>query len=81
QSETDDPFSRHIFVFRGRSGKIMKILWADRGGLCLFTKRPERGRFVWPVKVHLTSAQLTILLEGIAWQHPIRTKRPDIQKK
>ncbi|HAG0930546.1 TPA: IS66 family insertion sequence element accessory protein TnpB [Salmonella enterica] len=45
----DDPFSGHIFVFRGRSGKMVKILWADRDGLCLFAKRLERGRFVWPV--------------------------------
>lgn len=44
----DDPFSGHIFVFRGRSGKMVKILWADRDGLCLFAKRLERGRFVWP---------------------------------
>ncbi|XIY73074.1 IS66 family insertion sequence element accessory protein TnpB [Escherichia coli] len=43
----DDPFSGHIFVFRGRSGKMVKILWADRDGLCLFAKRLERGRFVW----------------------------------
>ncbi|EFX9319379.1 transposase, partial [Shigella flexneri] len=35
----DDPFSGHIFVFRGRSGKMVKILWADRDGLCLFAKR------------------------------------------
>uniref|UniRef100_UPI0033953E63 IS66 family insertion sequence element accessory protein TnpB n=1 Tax=unclassified Shigella TaxID=2629414 RepID=UPI0033953E63 len=73
----DDPFSGHIFVFRGRSGKMVKILWADRDGLCLFTKR------VWPVtregKVHLTPAQLSMLLEGIAWQHPKRTERPGIR--
>lgn len=73
----DDPFSGHIFVFRGRSGKMVKILWADRDGLCLFAKRLERGRFVWPVtregKVHLTPAQLSMLLEGIAWQHPRRS--------
>ena len=42
----DDPFSGHIFVFRGRSGKMVKILWADRDGLCLFTKRLERSCFV-----------------------------------
>lgn len=35
----DAPFSGHIFVFRGRSGKMVKILWADRDGLCLFAKR------------------------------------------
>ncbi|ENB7951680.1 IS66 family insertion sequence element accessory protein TnpB [Escherichia coli] len=70
----DAPFSGHIFVFRGRSGKMVKILWA---------KRLERGRFVWPVtregKVHLTPAQLSMLLEGIAWQHPKRTERPGIR--
>ena len=79
----DDPFSWHIFVFRGRSGKMVKILWADRDGLCLFAKRLERGRFIWPVtregKVHLTPAQLSMLLEGIAWQHPKRTERPGIR--
>lgn len=79
----DDPFSGHIFVFRGRSGKMVKILWADRDGLCLFAKRLERGCFVWPVtregKVHLTPAQLSMLLEGIAWHHPKRTERPGIR--
>ncbi len=39
----DDPFSGHIFVFRGRSGKMVKILWADRDGLCLFAKRHGTG--------------------------------------
>ncbi|EAB6254916.1 IS66 family insertion sequence hypothetical protein, partial [Shigella flexneri] len=38
---------------------------------------------VWPVtregKVHLTPAQLSMLLEGIAWQHPKRTERPGIR--
>ncbi|EAW0764606.1 IS66 family insertion sequence hypothetical protein, partial [Salmonella enterica subsp. enterica serovar Minnesota] len=42
-----------------------------------------RGRFVWPVtregKVHLTPAQLSMLLEGIAWQHPKRTEGPGIR--
>ncbi len=70
----DDPFSGHIFVFRGRSGKMVKILWADRDGLCLFAQRLERGRFVWPVtregKVHLTPAQLSMLLEGMRGNIP-----------
>ncbi|PIJ48260.1 transposase, partial [Erwinia sp. OLMDLW33] len=69
--------------FRGRRGDMIKVLWADRDGLCLFTKRLERGRFVWPVtrdgKVHLTPAQLSMLLEGINWQHPQRTERPGLR--
>ncbi len=44
----DDPYSGHLFIFRGRRGDQIKVLWADSDGLCLFTKRLERGRFVWP---------------------------------
>ena len=36
------------FVFRGRRGDIVKWLWFDGDGLCLFSKRLERGRFIWP---------------------------------
>ncbi len=79
----DDPFSGHLFIFRGRRGDMIKVLWADRDGLCMFTKRLERGRFVWPVtrdgKIHLTPAQLSMLLEGINWKHPQRTERPGIR--
>ncbi|MDM4998519.1 IS66 family insertion sequence element accessory protein TnpB (plasmid) [Escherichia coli] len=76
-------FSGHLFIFRGRRGDQIKVLWADSDGLCLFTKRLERGRFVWPVtrdgKVHLTPAQLSMLLEGIDWKHPKRTERAGIR--
>src|SRR3546814_10138312 len=44
----DDPFSGHLFVFRGRRGDLLKVLWWDGQGLCLFSKRLEKGRFVWP---------------------------------
>ena len=43
-----DPFAGHVFVFRGRRGDLIKVLWWDGDGLCLFAKRLERGRFVWP---------------------------------
>ncbi|MGQ7932132.1 IS66 family insertion sequence element accessory protein TnpB [Paraburkholderia sp. D1E] len=43
-------------------------------------KRLERGRFVWPQadsgKIHLTHAQLSMLLEGIDWRQPRRTAEP-----
>ncbi|WP_434101592.1 IS66 family insertion sequence element accessory protein TnpB [Methylocaldum gracile] len=72
-----DPFSGHIFAFRGRRGDRIKLLWWDGDGLCLFAKRLERGRFVWPRAtngtVSLTPAQLSMLLEGIDWRRPIRT--------
>jgi transposase len=43
-----DPFSGQVFVFRGRRGDLIKVLWWDGDGLCLFAKRLERGRFIWP---------------------------------
>ena len=61
-----DPLSGHVFVFRGRRGDLIKLLWFDGDGLCLFAKRLERGRFVWPKAesgtVSLTRAQLSMLL-------------------
>jgi transposase len=75
-----DPFSGHVFVFRGRRGDLIKVLWWDGDGLCLFAKRLERGRFVWPKAeggtVALTRAQLSMLLEGIDWRRPVRTSAP-----
>jgi len=76
-----NPFSGHVFVFRGRRGDLIKLLWWDGDGLCLFAKRLERGRFVWPQaengKVPLTRAQLSMMLEGIDWRRPIRTQIPE----
>ena len=73
----EQPYSGHVFVFRGRRGDIIKCLWFDGDGLCLFAKRLERGRFVWPKAesgtVSLTRAQLSMLLEGIDWRRPERT--------
>jgi transposase len=40
-----DPFSGQLFVFRGRRGDLVKVLWWDGQGLVLYTKRLERGRF------------------------------------
>lgn len=74
------PYSGHVFVFRGRRGDTIKILWFDGDGLCLFAKRLERGHFVWPQAtggtVSLTRAQLSMLLEGIDWRRPERTFTP-----
>jgi transposase len=43
-----DPHCGHLFVFRGKCGGLIKVLWRDGQGLCLLAKRLERGRFVWP---------------------------------
>ena len=75
-----DPHSGQLFVFRGRRGGLIKILWHDGQGMCLFANRLERGRFIWPSApegvVTITAAQLGYLLEGIDWRMPQHTWRP-----
>lgn len=78
----EDPFSGQLFVFRGRRGDRVKMLWWDGDGLCLFAKRLEQGKFIWPHattgSVHLSHAQLSMLLEGIDWRRPARTHTPQL---
>jgi transposase len=78
----ENAFSGHVFVFRGRRGDRIKILWWSGDGMCLFAKRLEHGKFVWPQaiegEVTLTSAQLSMLLEGIDWRRPKRTWQPTV---
>ena len=72
-----DPYSGHLFVFRGRRGDLVKIVWWDGQGACMFSKRLETGKYVWPAasdgKVTVPPAQLSMLLEGIGWRAPQRT--------
>ena len=74
------PLSGHVFVFRGRRGDVIKLLWHDGDGLCIFHKRLDSGRFVWPKaesgSISLTRAQLSMLCEGIDWRRPVRTSAP-----
>ena len=76
------PFSGDVFVFRGKRGDLVKLLWWSGDGMNLYAKRLERGRFVWPQAtsgtVHLSSAQLSMLLEGIDWRRPVRTWQPTV---
>jgi transposase len=78
----ENPFSGHVFAFRGRRGDLLKLLWWSGDGMNLYAKRMERGRFVWPQassgSVSLSAAQLSMLLEGIDWRRPQRTWQPDM---
>lgn len=73
----ENPFSGQIFVFRGRRGDRIKLLWDSQDGLCLLQKRLRQGKFVWPLAqngaIVLSAAQLSMLLEGIDWRQPKRT--------
>lgn len=75
-----DPMSGHLFVFRGRSGGLIKVIWHDGQGACLLTKKLERGRFIWPSTAEgtmvITPAQLCYFLEGIDLRMPQKTWRP-----
>ena len=76
-----DPYGGDLFVFRGRRGDLIKVLWHDGLGCSLYAKRLELGRFIWPSPadgvVAVSPAQLGYLLEGIDWRHPLRSWRPE----
>jgi transposase len=75
-----DPFDGNLFIFRGRRGDLIKVVWHDGQGACLFTKRLERGRFIWPSAadgaVTISTAQMAYLLSGIDWRMPREKWRP-----
>jgi len=77
-----NPHEGDLYVFRGRRGDLLKILWHDGLGMSLYAKRLERGRFIWPTPtdgaVSITAAQLGYMLEGIDWRNPQRTWRPEL---
>jgi len=76
-----DPFDGNLYIFRGRRGDLVKIVWHDGQGACLFTKRLERGRFIWPPvsggTVTISTAQMAYLLSRIDWRMPQQTWRPE----
>jgi transposase len=70
-------FSGALFIFVNHRRNRVKILYWDSGGLALWYKRLERGTFQMPAgqegqAVPLTSAELSMLLEGIT---PLRVER------
>lgn len=71
---------QEVLCFRGKRGDLLKVIWHDGQGACLFTKRLERGRFIWPSvageSVTISPAQLSYLLSGIDWRNPQETQRP-----
>ena len=75
-----DPFSGHLFLFRGKRGDYFKALYWDGSGLWLIAKRLEKGRFVWPPIVDgamtLTPAQFSVLIEAMDWRRTIAPPLP-----
>jgi transposase len=79
---SQSPFDGGVFAFRGKNGRLIKVLWHDGIGLCLLTKRLERGQFIWPMTstgaISLTAAQLATLLEGCEWRAQVTSCRPEL---
>ena len=76
-----DPHAGDLYVFRGRSGSLIKILWHDGLGMSLYAKRLEKGRFIWPSPsdgvLAISASQLAYMLDGIDWRNPVHTFRPE----
>ena len=70
-----DPHAGDLYVFRGRNGSLIKILWHDGVGMSLYAKRLERGRFVWP-SAAAGVVSISPMLDGIDWRNPQHTWRP-----
>ena len=68
QTLGDSPFSGAVYVFRGRRGNLVKVLWHDTLGMSLYAKRLEHGKFIWPSLadgvVVITPAQLATCLRA-----------------
>ena len=74
-----DSLSGHLFVFVNRKRDYAKILYFERGGLCLWAKRLEQGRFACLASergvVALSDTQLLMWLDGIALEQRKQLKR------
>ena len=77
-----DPFDGAVYAFRGRRAGLLKLIWHDGIGLCMLTKRLERGHFIWPMtstgSIALSAGQLSTLLEGCEWRATARNLRPEL---
>jgi transposase len=83
QTLTEDPFNGAVYAFRGRRSGLIKLIWHDGVGLCMLTKRLERGQFAWPStsttgRIALSPAQLAALLDGCEWRAPAPRRRPEL---
>ncbi|WP_176599232.1 MULTISPECIES: IS66 family insertion sequence element accessory protein TnpB [Sphingobium] len=75
-----EPYGGHVFLFRSRKASYLKALYWDGTGLCLFSKRLERHRFVWPPLVNggvvLSAAQFALLIEAMDWRRTVAPEAP-----
>ena len=81
-SSSDYPESNKGMHYETRCSDLIKIIWHDGQGACLFSKRLDRKRFLWPAMadgvVTVSVAQLSYLLSGIDWRMPQEVWRPQV---
>jgi transposase len=79
-----DPFSGALYAFRAKRADRIKIVWWDGTGVCLFAKRLEESKFIWPrigpARIQLNQVQALALLDGLDWKKVriIGVKTPEI---
>jgi transposase len=83
QELSESPFDGSLYAFRGRRAGLIKLLWHDGVGLCLLTKKLERGQFIWPSttttgRIALSASQLAARLDGCDWRAPVARRRPEL---
>lgn len=63
------PFSGNLFLFCGRTRKVLKVLYWDKTGFCLWQKKLEKSSFPWPSgeeeAKEINIDQVLMLLRGI----------------
>ncbi len=68
-----DPFCGSLYLFSGKTRKLLKVLYWDRNGFCMWQKRLERDRFPWPNSKEavreISAGQLRMVLDGIDFWH------------
>lgn len=75
-----DPTDGHLYLFLNRRRKLMKTVWFDRSGWCIFSKRLEAGTFELPSgpddakQVVIDATQLAMILEGVDLHAPRRRR-------
>ena len=76
------PDSNPEMHYEDSCGDLIKCLFYDRQGMCLYAKKLDRGRFVWPQAkdgvVSLTMGQFSMLVEAIDWRNTAWTARPEV---
>jgi transposase len=67
------PFTGNLFLFSNRQKTVLKVIYWDKNGFCLWLKRLEKDRFPWPDDEEsareITREEVALLMRGIDFWH------------